>query len=33
MYRIAIYIMLGAAFSSVIVSQTVIGWKALRGEK
>jgi phosphatidylglycerophosphate synthase len=33
MYRIAVYIILGAAFSSVIVSQTVIGWKALRGEK
>ncbi|MCK4351476.1 MAG: hypothetical protein KAX13_11485, partial [Candidatus Krumholzibacteria bacterium] len=32
MYRMYIYIVLGAAFSSVIVSQTVIGWKALRGE-
>jgi phosphatidylglycerophosphate synthase len=32
-YRILIYIALGAAFSSVIVSQTVIGVKAIGGEK
>ena len=33
MYRMFIYIILGAAFSSVIVSQTVIGLKALRREQ
>ena len=33
MYRTSIYIILGAAFSSVIVSQTVIGCKALLGGK
>ncbi len=32
-YRAMVYIILGAAFSSVIVSQTVIGWKALKGAK
>lgn len=32
MYRMFVYIILGTAFSSVIVSQTVIGWKALRRE-
>jgi CDP-diacylglycerol--glycerol-3-phosphate 3-phosphatidyltransferase len=30
MYRLLIYLALGTAFSSVIVSQSVIGWKALK---